>query len=619
MRSVPNHDLKRILTFSVLIMILLAGLVSPPDATASSSSVTFSEHGLPLGTGWCVNVSYFARISGHNLHASRTYCTSDSSLTAPSQVYGCEGGGGRGGGFLCGWLSLSGYSYENKVIASDGSIFTCDSGCSGGGSGSHTAKYVLGPFDFYISNSGGISINPGSFGTNTITAVLLSGSPQPVSLSCGGSLPTGVTCSFNPSSGNATFYSQLTVNTTSATPLNSYSITVNGTSVSNKATISRSTSFILSVVAPSPFDFGVTSSSGINVNAGDSGSTSINLALVSGSTQPVSLSCAGLPTDTSCSFNPPSGDPSFTSELSINTSTTTLSGNYSINVTATGGGISRNTSLTLTVTYSATFSESGLTPGTNWCVTVNGVSSCTTSSSQTVSGLSGTQDYQYQSPISSFVCTYGCAGTLVATTPVSATYTLLVLVTFDDSPTNGGTISCANQTYTSGGSDQFPQNSQITCTANPASGYRLSSWSGLASGTSDPVSFNVVNGGSLTANFAPISTSMVTVTFLDSQPSGGTITCSAKTYSNNQNDQFAQSSTLSCTANVSTGYKFTGWSGLAYGSQNPVTFNIGSGGSLTANFAPATAAPITPFMTILAILTTSMAILAQKYRKQTCD
>ena len=102
-----------------------------------------------------------------------------------------------------------------------------------GGGNSHITQFTLvvnapSSFDFSLSNSGGITVTQGSSGSNTITASLLSGSTQPVTLSCTSGLPSGASCSFNPSSDSPTFSSTLTISTTSSTPTGSYPITVNG-------------------------------------------------------------------------------------------------------------------------------------------------------------------------------------------------------------------------------------------------------------------------------------------------------------------------------------------------------------------------------------------------------
>jgi subtilase family serine protease len=108
------------------------------------------------------------------------------------------------------------------------------------------------------------------------------------------------------------------------------------------------------------FDFRLSNSGstlnlgGISVVQGSSGPITITISLVNGPTQTVSLSCSGaagaLPTGVSCSFNPASGSPSFTSTLTVFTTLSTPTGYYTIKVTGTAGALSRSTLFVLNVT-----------------------------------------------------------------------------------------------------------------------------------------------------------------------------------------------------------------------------------------------------------------------------
>lgn len=115
------------------------------------------------------------------------------------------------------------------------------------------------------------------------------------------------------------------------------------------------------------------------------------------------------------------------------------------------------------------------------------------------------------------------------------------------------------------------------------------------------------------ASASPTPTqSTVTVTFDVSPANHGTITCFSKTYDNGQNDRFGQGSLLTCTANPALGYSFSGWTGLATGSQNPLTLSVGNGGALTANFVPTAPLPVAPPTILLATLVTSAASLLRR-------
>ncbi len=104
------------------------------------------------------------------------------------------------------------------------------------------------------------------------------------------------------------------------------------------------------------FNFTISNSGGINVAQGGSGSNLINVTLVGGTTQPVTLSVSGLPTGANPSFvsgcaGVPTctASPTFSSILTISLSTSTPIGSTTITVTGSGGGLTRTTTFGLTV------------------------------------------------------------------------------------------------------------------------------------------------------------------------------------------------------------------------------------------------------------------------------
>jgi len=81
--------------------------------------------------------------------------------------------------------------------------------------------------DFSLSNPGRISVLQGGSGSTTVSLALSSGTPQTVNLFCVAStLPTGSSCSFNPSSVSGNGSSAVTVSTSSATPIGSFQVQV---------------------------------------------------------------------------------------------------------------------------------------------------------------------------------------------------------------------------------------------------------------------------------------------------------------------------------------------------------------------------------------------------------
>jgi hypothetical protein len=99
-----------------------------------------------------------------------------------------------------------------------------------------------GPFNFSLANSMSLSATQGSTATNTITASLVSGSPEPVSLSASG-LPSGASASFSQKTCSPTCSSLLTIATAASTPAGTDTITVAGTG----GGVTRTTSFTLTV------------------------------------------------------------------------------------------------------------------------------------------------------------------------------------------------------------------------------------------------------------------------------------------------------------------------------------------------------------------------------------
>jgi len=104
-------------------------------------------------------------------------------------------------------------------------------------------------------------------------------------------------------------------------------------------------------VMAAPSSFSLTNSGGITIPQGSSGSNTITVTLVSGQAQPVTLSCdGGVPAGAVCSFSPSTGSPTFSSQLTIITQPTTVTGAYTINVAGTSGGQKQSTQFLLTVT-----------------------------------------------------------------------------------------------------------------------------------------------------------------------------------------------------------------------------------------------------------------------------
>jgi len=98
------------------------------------------------------------------------------------------------------------------------------------------------------------------------------------------------------------------------------------------------------VGAPAP-EFEITlniSPSSKTITAGEAFTYAANVNLASGTPVLTSLSLNGEPPAATTSINPIQGNPSFSSSITVTTSSDTPPGTYSLNITASGGGISKS-------------------------------------------------------------------------------------------------------------------------------------------------------------------------------------------------------------------------------------------------------------------------------------
>jgi uncharacterized repeat protein (TIGR02543 family) len=136
---------------------------------------------------------------------------------------------------------------------------------------------------------------------------------------------------------------------------------------------------------------------------------------------------------------------------------------------------------------------------------------------------------------------------------------------------SGGTSDPSPGTYT------YIEGTKATIRAIPNSGYIFSGWSGDASGTANPIAITMDSDKSVTAyftkdpNFAP----SLTIT----AGSGGTTNPSPGNYT------YDKGTEVTIRAIPNSGYTFSGWSGDASGTTNPITIAMDLNKSITANFA----------------------------------
>lgn len=120
----------------------------------------------------------------------------------------------------------------------------------------------------------------------------------------------------------------------------------------------------------------------------------------------------------------------------------------------------------------------------------------------------------------------------------------------------------------------YTDGSQVVLTATPNEGYELSSWSGDATGSDNPLTVTMDSNKNITANFtATAATYALNVTAVN-----GSV---AK---NPNQMSYIEGSQVVLTATPDEGFEFTSWSGDATGSDNPLTVTMDANKNITANF-----------------------------------
>ena len=148
-------------------------------------------------------------------------------------------------------------------------------------------------------------------------------------------------------------------------------------------------------------------------------------------------------------------------------------------------------------------------------------------------------------------------------------YTATRQYEFTISAGEGGTTDPSPGTYT------YDSGTEVSVTATPDSGYRFTGWTGdVPSGQESNSSITVTMDAdkSITANFVRQYTLTIAT------GTGGTTDPSPETYTYDTGIE------VIITATPNSGYEFSGWSGDASGTDNPITITMHSDKSVTANF-----------------------------------
>ena len=138
----------------------------------------------------------------------------------------------------------------------------------------------------------------------------------------------------------------LQVSTSASTPPDSYHITLAGSAKGVK----HQAEALLTVKVAQSFDFSLSvSPEQRTITPGAITTSTVTVALLSGTSKSVSLTVSGAPVGVSASLNRTSGKPKFKSILSISTTQSVAPGQYTLTITGTDGTTSHTTTFTLTI------------------------------------------------------------------------------------------------------------------------------------------------------------------------------------------------------------------------------------------------------------------------------
>ncbi|HCR89958.1 MAG TPA: hypothetical protein DIW50_05765 [Prolixibacteraceae bacterium] len=154
--------------------------------------------------------------------------------------------------------------------------------------------------------------------------------------------------------------------------------------------------------------------------------------------------------------------------------------------------------------------------------------------------------------------------TMNANKSIVANFTLNTY-TLNVTANNGTVVRNPNQATYNGGTT-------VQLTATPNAGYTFTSWSGDATGSTNPLTVTMNADKNITANFT------LNVYTLNVIANNGTVV------KNPNQATYDSGTTVQLTATPNAGYTFTSWSGDATGSTNPLTVTMNANKNITANF-----------------------------------
>ena len=203
--------------------------------------------------------------------------------------------------------------------------------------------------DFTLAaNPASVSVNRGRIGASTITITRVGGFASAVAFTAAG-LPAGVTATFNPASttGNT---STVTFAAASTATLGPATVTITGTG----GGLARTTTIALTVNAAPNFTLAANPASLTLVQGGAPATSTVTITRTGGFASAVAFAATGLPAGVTAAFNPASTAGNST-VVTFTAAATAALGPATITVTGTGGGLTRTTTIALTVNAAPDF------------------------------------------------------------------------------------------------------------------------------------------------------------------------------------------------------------------------------------------------------------------------
>jgi len=188
------------------------------------------------------------------------------------------------------------------------------------------------------------AVDPGSSAAYTATVTPGAGFTGVVTFGVTG-LPAGATASFVPASVTGSGTTTLTVSTIASTPSGTYPLRI--TATSGPVSHSFDVTLVVNVVVVGDFTISVTPATR-TIQNGNSTTYAVTIAPNQGFSSSVTLSVGALPKSATASFSPASLA-SGTSTLTLNTKKQTKPGSASVVITASGGGRTHTSTVTLIV------------------------------------------------------------------------------------------------------------------------------------------------------------------------------------------------------------------------------------------------------------------------------